>query len=61
MTKSGYKIVDVSESNLDEYDLFCHKSKKEGEGYSNKVKWIKERFKEGLKLKLLLVKETKPG
>ena len=56
-----YKIVDVNESNLDEYDMFCHKSKKQGEPYSNKVKWIKERFKEGLKLKLLLVKETKPG
>ncbi|MFX1601294.1 MAG: GNAT family N-acetyltransferase, partial [Promethearchaeota archaeon] len=26
-------------------------------GYQNKVKWIKERFKEGLKYKLLLVKE----
>ena len=26
-------------------------------GYQNKVKWIKERFKEGLKYKLLIVKE----
>jgi len=56
-----YKIVDVNESNLDEYDLFCHKSKRRGEGYQNKVKWIKERFKEGLRLRLLLIHEGKRG
>jgi len=57
MTEPAYKIVDVNESNLDEYDLFCQKSRKEGTGYQNKVKWIKDRFKEGLRLKLLLINE----
>jgi ribosomal protein S18 acetylase RimI-like enzyme len=61
MSKTTYKIVDVNESNLDDYDLFCHKSRKQGQGYQNKVKWIKERFKEGLRLKLLHVQETKRG
>ncbi len=61
MSKKTYKIVDVNESNLDDYDLFCHKSRKQGQGYQNKVKWIKERFKEGLRLKLLHVQETKRG
>ncbi|MFX1538143.1 MAG: GNAT family N-acetyltransferase [Promethearchaeota archaeon] len=42
-----------------EYDLFCKKSKKKERGYQNKVNWIKGRFKEGLKFKLLLVKESK--
>ena len=57
MTSSAYEIVDVNETNLDKYDLLCHKSKKKGQGYQNKLKWIKERFKEGLRLKLLLVYE----
>ena len=28
MTELAYRIVDVNEANLDEYDLFCKKSKK---------------------------------
>jgi L-amino acid N-acyltransferase YncA len=51
------KIIDITEKNLNEYGLFCKKSQKKQVGYQNKVKWIKERFKEGLKYKLLLVKE----
>jgi ribosomal protein S18 acetylase RimI-like enzyme len=51
------KIIDINEKNLNEYGLLCKKSQKKEEGYQNKVKWIKERFKEGLKYKLLLVKE----
>jgi ribosomal protein S18 acetylase RimI-like enzyme len=51
------KIIEINEKNLDEYDLFCKKTKKNLLGYQNKLKWIKERFKEGLKYKLLLVKE----
>jgi L-amino acid N-acyltransferase YncA len=57
LAKSPYKIVDVNETNLDEYDILCQKSRKKEEGYQNKLKWIKERFKEGLRLKLLLVDE----
>lgn len=26
-----YRIVDINESNLDEYDLFCNKAKRRGE------------------------------
>jgi len=51
------KIIDINEENIEEYGLFCKKTKKNLAGYQNKVKWIKERFKEGLKYKLLLVKE----
>ena len=51
------KIIDINEENVDESELFCKKTKKKLVGYQNKVKWIKERFKEGLKYKLLLVKE----
>lgn len=51
------KIIDINEKNIDEYGLFCKKSQKKEVGYQNKVTWIKDRFKEGLKYKLLLVKE----
>lgn len=55
----AYRIVDVNASNLDEFGMLCLKSKKNTEGYKDKVKWIKERFEEGLRLKLLLVKERR--
>ena len=51
------RIVDVNEQNIDEQVLFCKKTKQKQPGYQNKVKWMKERFKEGLKYKMLYVKE----
>jgi L-amino acid N-acyltransferase YncA len=51
------RIIDINENNISKYGLFCKKSQKKQVGYQNKVKWIKERFKEGLRYKLLLVKE----
>lgn len=53
----AYRIVDVNKANIDEYGLFCLQSKKKTEGYRNKLEWAKERFKEGLHIKLLLVNE----
>ncbi len=51
------KIIDINEGNIDTIGLFCKKSKKKLTGYQKKVKWMKERFKEGLKYKLAVVKE----
>jgi L-amino acid N-acyltransferase YncA len=51
------KIVDINENNINEQELFCKKTKKKMPGYQNKVKWMKERFKEGLKYHVLYVKE----
>ena len=51
------RIEDINEDNIDEQELFCKKTKKKFPGYQNKVKWMKERFKEGLKYKVLYVKE----
>ena len=53
-----YEIIDVNLSNLDQIGLFCKQSQKKGEGYLNKINWIKGRFSEGLKYKILKVKET---
>ena len=51
------KIIDVNEKNIDQYGLFCRKSYPKSEGNINKVNWLKKRFKEGLKYKLLIVRE----
>jgi ribosomal protein S18 acetylase RimI-like enzyme len=52
-----YKIVDLNETNINEYGAFCLQSKKNTKGYKDKFEWIKKRFKEGLRLKLLLINE----
>jgi GNAT superfamily N-acetyltransferase len=54
---SRYRIVDINNSNIDEYGIFCLQSKKNTKGYKEKLEWTKQRFKEGLRLKLLLVNE----
>ena len=51
------KIIDINEKNIEEQEMFCKKTKKNFKGYQSKLNWIKERFKEGLRYKLLLVKE----
>ncbi len=55
--KQAYKILDVNPSNLETLGLFCYQSKKKTEGYKRKLAWTKQRFKEGLHIKLLLVNE----
>jgi len=52
-----YRIIDVNRANIDRYGLFCLQSKKNTEGYKNKIEWAKKRFNEGLGVKLLLVDE----
>jgi GNAT superfamily N-acetyltransferase len=53
----AYRIVDVNADNIDTEGLFCFQSKKNTEGYQRKLAWTKQRFKEGLHIKLLLVNE----
>jgi L-amino acid N-acyltransferase YncA len=47
------KIIDVTESNVDEHGFFCCMSKKKSEGYQRKLAWTKKRFREGMRIKLL--------
>lgn len=51
------RIIDINKENIDESELFCKKTKKKFPGYLNKLKWLKERFEEGLKYKVLIVKD----
>ncbi len=47
------EIIDVNASNVDETGFFCCMSKQKSEGYQNKLSWLKDRFSEGLKIKML--------
>jgi L-amino acid N-acyltransferase YncA len=52
-----HRIIDITPENVGEFDLLCVKSKKNSEGYQNKLKWFKERYSEGLRIKLLWVND----
>jgi ribosomal protein S18 acetylase RimI-like enzyme len=50
-------IIDVDENNISQYPPKCFLNPK-NEGYQIKLEWLKKRFSEGLKIKLLYL-ETK--
>ncbi len=47
------EIIDVNAENVNKYGFFCMRSKPKSDGYQNKLRWLKGRFKEGLKLKII--------
>src|SRR5215472_9874172 len=47
------QIVDVNESNVDQVGFFCAMSKPGIPGYEEKLAWVKERFHEGLRIKII--------
>lgn len=57
MIKS-YEIISVDKSNIEKHGLFCVKNKKHP-GYHAKREWFVKRFKEGLRIKILLNEEGK--
>lgn len=59
MMRPSYKIVEVNVNNVDEVGMYCNQSKRKEEGYQRKLTWIKERFREGLEYRVLLVDEGK--
>lgn len=46
-------ILDINSDNVDQYGFFCMRSKRKSEGYQRKQNWLKQRFQEGLKLKII--------
>jgi len=46
------RIIDVTAQNIDKYPPTCFLNPK-NEGYLKKVEWLKERFEEGLRIKVL--------
>ena len=51
------KIVDVNLDNVDKLGFFCRMSKMKTEGNQRKLSWVKKRFEEGLKIKMLELPE----
>lgn len=49
----GVQIVTVDATNVDEYGFFCYKSKPKSSGYRQKLAWLKERFSEGMAIKVV--------
>jgi hypothetical protein len=47
------KIVTVNAGNVDEHGFFCYKSKPGSPGYLNKLAWHRQRFGEGLVMKIV--------
>jgi L-amino acid N-acyltransferase YncA len=47
------EIIDVNASNVDQIGFFCPISKPDQVGYKEKLTWVKERFGEGLRIKVI--------
>jgi GNAT superfamily N-acetyltransferase len=47
------EVITVDGSNVDDHGFFCYKSKPESQGYQNKMHWLRQRFAEGLRIKIL--------
>jgi GNAT superfamily N-acetyltransferase len=54
-------LVDVNTGNVEQSGFFCMMSKKKSEGYKKKLAWLRARFDEGLRIKLLDAKEGGRG
>jgi len=51
------EIIDAQARNVKETGFFCYMSKRKTEGWRRKLLWLKARFAEGLKIKMLKLPE----
>jgi GNAT superfamily N-acetyltransferase len=47
------ELIDVNKGNVSETGFFCLMSRRKSEGFQEKLKWAKERFDEGMRIKML--------
>ena len=52
-----YEIIDVRPSNVSETGFFCFMSKRKSEGFRRKLGWVRSRFDEGMRIKMLKLPE----
>jgi len=50
---NGVEIITVDGTNVAEEGFFCYKSKPKSAGYQQKLAWLKPRFAEGMRIKIL--------
>lgn len=55
------RIIDVTPNNVEETGFFCLMSRRKSDGYQRKLKWLKARFEEGLRIKMLDLSEGGRG
>jgi L-amino acid N-acyltransferase YncA len=53
MTEENYTILDVTASNVEKTRFFCYMSKPKTPGYQQKLTWLRERFGEGMRMRIL--------
>ncbi|MCU0663080.1 MAG: GNAT family N-acetyltransferase [Myxococcota bacterium] len=51
------EMMDVGAENVDKTGFFCFMSKKKSEGYQRTLAWLKDRFAEGMRIKMLALPE----
>lgn len=47
------EIIDVDENNVESLGFFCLMSRRQSDGYQRKLRWVKARFAEGMRIKML--------
>ena len=52
-TSRNAKLIDVTADNVAETGFFCYMSKPKSEGYQRKLNWLRARFAEGMRIKML--------
>lgn len=55
---NDFRIINVDSDNVEEFGFFCVKSKKHP-GYIAKLSWLRDRFDEGLRIKLIVTPDGK--
>jgi hypothetical protein len=50
---NNVEIITVDADNVEQHGFFCYKSKPKSEGYRRKLAWLKQRFAEGMQIKIL--------
>ncbi|HVP91342.1 MAG TPA: hypothetical protein VMS75_09010 [Terriglobales bacterium] len=56
MTKK-MEIITVDRTNIEETGFFCYMSRRKSEGFLRKLAWARDRFDEGLRIKMLKLPE----
>jgi GNAT superfamily N-acetyltransferase len=51
------ELIDVTQANVAESGFFCYMSKRKSEGFRRKLGWLRARFDEGMRIKMLKLPE----
>jgi N-acetylglutamate synthase-like GNAT family acetyltransferase len=55
--RNSPKIIEVTADNVDQTGFFCYMSKRKTEGFQRKLNWLKNRFAEGMRIKMFELPE----